>query len=93
MVAEHAALDSAARQLMLEIGAVWAQDIPARRDLVLGAYGPLLNAAPKTDVFVSRDIAYGPHPRQNLDLFVPTGAADAPIAVFVHGAGGYGRGA
>jgi acetyl esterase/lipase len=85
MIVSHAALDEPSRQLMMEIGPAWAQDIQAHRDVVLREYGPLLNAAPKTGVAVTRDIAYGPHTRQILDLFVPTGVTDAPVMVFVHG--------
>lgn len=87
----HAALDDAARRLMAEIGPVWGRDIQRHRDLVLEAYRPALRRAPKTGVAVTRDIAYGPHPRQVLDCFVPTGAADAPVVLFVHG-GAYVRG-
>ena len=85
MTVSHAALDDPSRQLMMEIGPVWARDIQAHRDVVLRAYGPVLNAAPKVGVTVARDIAYGPHPRQILDLFVPAGVVDAPVVVFVHG--------
>ena len=35
---------------------------------------------------VSRDIAYGPHPRQTYDLYVPDDAtATTPLVVFIHG--------
>ena len=34
----------------------------------------------------ARDLAYGPHPRQTLDLFVPADlASPAPLHVFLHG--------
>jgi acetyl esterase/lipase len=85
MIVSHAALDEPSRQLMMEIGPVWARDIQANRDVVLRAYGPLLNAAPKAGITVTRDIAYGPHTRQILDLFAPAGIANAPVVVFVHG--------
>ena len=85
MIVSHAALDEPSRQLMMEIGPVWARDIQAHRDVVLRAYGPLLNAAPKAGITVTRDIAYGPHTRQILDLFAPAGIANAPVVVFVHG--------
>jgi hypothetical protein len=57
----HAALDEASRRLMMEIGPVWGQDIQKHRDIVLGAYGPVLEDAPNAGVKVLRDIAYGPH--------------------------------
>ena len=35
---------------------------------------------------VTRDVAYGPDPRQRLDIYAPPGGADgAPVVVFVHG--------
>jgi triacylglycerol lipase len=40
---------------------------------------------------VQRDVAYGPHERQRLDIFQPVGAKNAPILLFVHG-GGFVRG-
>ena len=91
MNASHAALDEASRRLMLDIGPVWEQDIRKHRDMVLRAYGPVLEDAPKAGVKVMRDIAYGSHARQILDCFVPAGVANAPVVVFVHG-GVYMRG-
>lgn len=85
MIASHAALDDAARRRMMDIGPVWGQDIQKHRDLVLAAYGPVLASAPKDGVAVTREITYGTHARQVLDLFVPAGAAAAPVVVFVHG--------
>lgn len=38
----------------------------------------------------ARDIAYGPHPDERLDLFPVPGRPDAPLFVFIHG--GYWRG-
>ena len=67
------------------------EDIQKHRDIVLCAYGPVLEDAPKADVKVLRDIAYGSHGRQILDCFVPVGVAKAPVVVFVHG-GMYVRG-
>jgi acetyl esterase len=85
MIASHAALDEASRRLMMDIGPVWGQDIQKHRDMVLRAYGPVLEGAPKAGVRVTRDIAYGSHARQILDCFVPVGATNAPVVVFVHG--------
>lgn len=34
-----------------------------------------------------RDIAYGNHPLQKLDIYVPEGAANAPVILMVHGGG------
>ena len=76
---------------MAELGPIWASNIRAHSDLVKAAYAPLLAAAPKDAVTVSRNCAYGAHPRQVLDVFRPDGATSAPVVVFVHG-GAYVRG-
>lgn len=82
------------RQLLAEIGPQWHLDIRQHGDLVKQAYAPLLAAAPKAGTDVQRDLVYGPHPRQVLDLFVPAGVVpavppsgqpDIPVIVFVHG--------
>jgi len=73
------------RQRLLEIGGRWARDIHGHRDAVLSIYSPLLARAPKADVCVQRDQAYGPHARQLLDVFAPIGAQDCDVALFVHG--------
>ena len=78
---------------MARIGPIWGSDIQKHRDIVLAAYDPLLAAAPKAGVTIARDVAYGTHPRQILDIFKPdnaTGAAikrgsAAPVVMFVHG--------
>jgi acetyl esterase/lipase len=36
---------------------------------------------------VVRDVAYGAHPRQRLDLYAPPGAKGLPLLVFFHGGG------
>ncbi|WP_207476477.1 alpha/beta hydrolase [Arenibaculum pallidiluteum] len=65
----------------------WAADIPGHNRLVTERFGAILARAPKCAA-VHRDIAYGPHPRQSFDLFLPDGgAAGRPVLVFVHGGG------
>jgi acetyl esterase len=85
MSASHAALDEASRRQMAEIGLVWGRDIVKNRDMVLRAYDPVLAGSPKAGVTVTRDIPYGSHARQILDFFLPAGATNAPVVVFVHG--------
>ena len=85
MITSHAALDETSRRQMMEIGPVWGDDIPMHRDMVLRAYGPVLERAPKGGITVTRDFAYGSHARQVLDCFVPMSATSAPVVVFVHG--------
>ena len=78
-------LPEAARRKLAEIGPVWGTDIQRHRDLVLQIYRPLLAAAPKAGVEVTRGIAYGARPRQILDVYRRAGAASVPIVLFVHG--------
>ena len=78
-------LPQSARDQFAEIGPIWGRDIPRYRDLVLQAYRPLLAGAPKADVSVTRDIAYGSDARQVLDVYRHRDASSAPILIFVHG--------
>lgn len=70
---------------MYEIGPIWGSDIQKHRDVVVAAYSPVLVAAPKAGVTIVRDQAYGPHPRQVLDVLAPAGTKGAPVVMFVHG--------
>ncbi len=84
-------LPEAARRAMAQIGPVWGSDIQKHRDMVIAAYAPLLAQSPKDGCNAIRDIAYGAHPRQVLDVFKPDvardvkGAKGAPVVIFVHG--------
>ena len=69
--------------LMRRIGPVWSRDSARHRDLTLEALDPYLRAAPKVEV--RRNLPYGAHPRQILDLYLPAKLSAAPIVVFVHG--------
>jgi triacylglycerol lipase len=53
-------------------------------------YKPFQERAPKQGIETVKDVAYGSHERQRLDVFVPTHrpAKPAPVVVYVHG-GGY----
>ena len=73
------------QQLMARIGPVWGTDIRGHSQMVKDAYAPLLAAANNEGIAVTRDVAYGPHARQVLDVFQPTQAKNAGVAVFVHG--------
>lgn len=84
-VAPLANLPDPARRKLAEIGPVWGTDIQRHRDLVLEIYRPLLAAAPKAGVEVTRGIAYGSHPRHILDVYRSGQAANAPVVLFVHG--------
>ena len=73
------------RREMARIGPIWGSDIPKHRDIVLSAYAPLLAQAPKSGIAIEADRAYGPHPRQVLDVFRPQAKAPAPVVIFAHG--------
>ncbi len=73
------------RQLMAEIGPKWATDTAGHVKMMAEAFTPLLARCPKDGVLVRRDLAYGTHPRQVLDIYGPEQCADAPLVVFVHG--------
>jgi acetyl esterase len=73
-------------ELMAEVGPRWRTDVPGHVKLMVEEFTPILAAADKAGVSVRRDIAYGEHPRQQLDVFLPPGAAGRRAAlVFVHG--------
>ena len=55
-------------------------------------YAPLQPTEPYGGVTLVRDISYGPHERQVLDVFTSSGGAGRPVVVFIHG-GGFTRGA
>jgi acetyl esterase/lipase len=78
--------------LLREIGPLWQQDIRAAGDRVKAAYLPVLLAAPREGIAVTRQLAYGTQPRQVLDVYRPATAREAPVVVFVHG-GAFVRGA
>jgi pimeloyl-ACP methyl ester carboxylesterase len=64
------------------------------REMVGGTfklYGPLHAGSSDDGLSVIRDLAYGPHERNVLDVYAPQGAAGVPVMVFVHG-GGFVRG-
>jgi acetyl esterase/lipase len=47
-------------------------------------FSAVLAGAPKVGR-VRKDVAYGAHPRQVLDLYVPPDARGAPVVIFAHG--------
>jgi acetyl esterase len=85
----HAALPRIPSELwalMAEVGPRWAQDIPGHVRLMIEKFSEVLEAAPRAGITVTRDVAYGEHPRQAFDLFSPPRASgSAPALLFVHG--------
>lgn len=78
-------LSPAAQQRMAEIGPIWGIDILKHRSFVVETYTPLHQKISKAGITVKRDLPYGAHSRQVMDVFTPDGAQDAPVAIFVHG--------
>jgi triacylglycerol lipase len=74
-----------------ELGTDMSPDTIARSQAL---YTPHHEREPYDGVLVTRDVTYGPHPRQRLDVFEPLSRpaeARLPVLVFVHG-GGFVRG-
>lgn len=75
------------------LGANWGAAVGPNIRATVSAFEPLLKAAPKDGVQVTRDIAYGPHARHRLDLYKPEPKpletarprAPVPVVIFVHG--------
>jgi acetyl esterase/lipase len=64
--------------LLMVVAAIPAQEQPKAE-----ARKPLIPA----DATVLRDIVYGPHERNKLDLYVPKSNAPLPLVIWVHGGG------
>jgi acetyl esterase len=73
------------RARLAEINPTWGKDILGNVATTLALYTPLLAAAPKDDVGIERDLAYGPDALHRLDLHKQEGRAGMPIVVFLHG--------
>jgi acetyl esterase len=74
------------RRLMAIIGPRWSESVTANVKLMVEEFSKVLRQAPPpAGIEVRRDISYGTHDRQVLDLFVPDGRAARPALVFVHG--------
>jgi acetyl esterase/lipase len=83
------ALAQVPAELIDKIAAIGRVSDPAK---TAPLYASMHAKEPYAGVKVTRDVKYGPHERNTLDLFVPEGAgAGRPIFMFVHG-GGFVRG-
>lgn len=72
------------------VGPIWATDINQHRKLVVDTYTPLVaQTRSGGDITVERDLPYGPHPRQKLDVFSPGPRGHhgpgADVVIFMHG--------
>ena len=73
------------RQLMAELGPKWATNVPGHVVATIKAFSEVLARCPKDGVTIRRDLPYGTHPRQVLDVYAPADAKNASVVVFVHG--------
>ncbi len=74
------------RALMGTIGPNWSVGRTQNIQTMIDRFSDVLRQDPRDDVAVTRDIAYGPHPRQQIDVHRPAGSSAArPAVVFVHG--------
>jgi len=70
---------------LAEIGPVYQSDIRKYIPETFALFPPLLATMPKSGVTVTRDLAYGPDPKQKLDVYQPEAATGLPVVVYVHG--------
>jgi triacylglycerol lipase len=74
------------RNTLFERIATWGSAFtPEMIQGTIGLYAPL--ALAPEEARVTRDVSYGPHERNRLDLFRPDGGGAAPCLLFVHGGG------
>jgi acetyl esterase/lipase len=71
--------------LMARIGPRWREDIQGHVRQMIDAFSDVLEAAPTDGVTLTRDLPYGDHPRQRIDVYRPDAANSAPVVLFVHG--------
>jgi len=79
------------QETLAQIGPMFQKDIRKTIPATVEAFQPILRAAPKDGVTITRDQPYGEDPRQILDVYRPTARSGAPVVIFVHG-GAYVRG-
>lgn len=70
--------------MMRELGPKWGSNIREYTKLQSEAFSEILIHAPKEGI-ETREIPYGVHSRQVLDVFSPRSALNAPVIIFAHG--------
>jgi triacylglycerol lipase len=87
IMAAGAALAQPPPDVAARIAAIGRKVDPAATAAI---YAPLQKTMPQAGIKAARDLAYGPGPKETLDLFTPEAkpAKPLPILIFVHG-GGY----
>jgi acetyl esterase len=89
--AQVSALPPDIQQMLATVGPIWGTALGKNVEITTSAFQPLLRAAPKDGVTVSKDVPYGEDPKQSLDVYRPNGRTGAPLVIFIHG-GAYVRG-
>ncbi len=95
-LAQVANMPAEVQERLRQVGPGWGRDINGNIAKTLEVYVPLLAAAPKDGVKITRDLEYGPDARHRLDVHEPSGRKSgtdkaAPILIYFHG-GAYVRG-
>jgi acetyl esterase len=74
------------RALMVEVGKRWKVNRSANINLMIERFTALLTDMPVDGTKIQRDISYGPHPRQQFDIYTPDDdRKDRAAVLFVHG--------
>jgi acetyl esterase len=74
------------RALMAEIGPRWSINRAKNIETMIGRFSEVLRLSPRDDVEATCNVAYGPHPRQELDVYRAGGSTERhPAVLFVHG--------
>ena len=71
-------------QAIDEVGPRWPTDIKGHSRRMADGFTAILAGAPKVGR-ATKDIPYGAHARQVLDVYAPPNAARAPVLLFAHG--------
>lgn len=72
--------------LMAELGPRWRDDTRGHVDIMIAAFSEVLKKTSRAGVTTHRNISYGRHERQQLDVFLPTELPSSPpVVLFVHG--------
>jgi acetyl esterase/lipase len=79
-------IPSELRTLMAEIGRRWVIKRADNIETMIARFSEVLKTAPKDGIGIRRDITYGAHPRQRIDIYTPgDGRTEHPALLFVHG--------
>src|SRR3954451_20225059 len=89
--AQVSLMPQAVQERLQQVGPGWGKDITGNIAKTLEVYEPVLAAAPKSGVKITKDVAYGPDARHRIDIFQAEARTSAPVVVYLHG-GAYVRG-